>query len=435
MPIPKGPRFGLGTTLSYIRNPYGFFERSVRRYGQPFGCHTMGGPLVLSGRPEDVRDIFRADPMIFEPWNTDVLKPVLGSNSVILTSGTKHREYRKLLVPPFHGQRMRSYAQSMASAAHDCASKWHEGEDFRAYNFTQSVSLEVILDTVFGVTDPVVRSGLKALLPELLNLGNGLPMFLKFLRLPVVPSWRRFTAVRKQTDELIGQLIRDRASSDDRGDDILSMLLEAEYDDGSRMDELEVRDQLLSILSAGHETTAIAMAWTLYWLHRHPEKLNRLLEDISEQAPTGDPEALTQIPYLDAVVNESLRIHPVLPDLARKLSQDAELMGCKLKAGTAVGAVAFLTHRDPEIYENPDEWIPERFLDHKFSPFEFYPFGGGNRRCIGAAFASFEAKVVLGTLLSAYHFELLDNRPLSVERRHITLMPRGGVRMKHLGQR
>ena len=395
----------------------------------------MGGPLVLSGRPKDVRDIFRADPMIFEPWNTDVLKPVLGSNSVILTSGTKHREYRKLLVPPFHGQRMRSYAQSMASAAHDCASKWHEGEDFRAYNFTQSVSLEVILDTVFGVTDPVVRSGLKALLPELLNLGNGLPMFLKFLRLPVVPSWRRFTAVRKQTDELIGQLIRDRASSDDRGDDILSMLLEAEYDDGSRMDELEVRDQLLSILSAGHETTAIAMAWTLYWLHRHPEKLNRLLEDISEQAPTGDPEALTQIPYLDAVVNESLRIHPVLPDLARKLSQDAELMGCKLKAGTAVGAVAFLTHRDPEIYENPDEWIPERFLDHKFSPFEFYPFGGGNRRCIGAAFASFEAKVVLGTLLSAYHFELLDNRPLSVERRHITLMPRGGVRMKHLGQR
>ena len=435
MPIPKGPRFGLGTTLSYIRNPYGFFERSVRRYGQPFGCHTMGGPLVLSGRPEDVRDIFRADPMIFEPWNTDVLKPVLGSNSVILTSGTKHREYRKLLVPPFHGQRMRSYAQSMASAAHDCASKWHEGEDFRAYNFTQSVSLEVILDTVFGVTDPVVRSGLKALLPELLNLGNGLPMFLKFLRLPVVPSWRRFTAVRKQTDELIGQLIRDRASSDDRGDDILSMLLEAEYDDGSRMDELEVRDQLLSILSAGHETTAIAMAWTLYWLHRHPEKLNRLLEDISEQAPTGDPEALTQIPYLDAVVNESLRIHPVLPDLARMLSQDAELSGCKLKAGTAVGAVAFLTHSDPEIYEDPDEWIPERFLDHKFSPFEFYPFGGGNRRCIGAAFASFEAKVVLGTLLSAYHFELLDNRPLSVERRHITLMPRGGVRMKHLGQR
>ena len=435
MPIPKGPRFGLGTTLSYIRNPYGFFERSVRRYGQPFGCHTMGGPLVLSGRPEDVRDIFRADPMIFEPWNTDVLKPVLGSNSVILTSGTKHREYRKLLVPPFHGQRMRSYAQSMASAAHDCASKWHEGEDFRAYNFTQSVSLEVILDTVFGVTDPVVRSGLKALLPELLNLGNGLPMFLKFLRLPVVPSWRRFTDVRKQTDELIGQLIRDRASSDDRGDDILSMLLEAEYDDGSRMDELEVRDQLLSILSAGHETTAIAMAWTLYWLHRHPEKLNRLLEDISEQAPTGDPEALTQIPYLDAVVNESLRIHPVLPDLARKLRKDTELMGCKLKAGTAVGAVAFLTHRDPEIYEDPDEWIPERFLDHKFSPFEFYPFGGGNRRCIGAAFASFEAKVVLGTLLSAYHFELLDNRPLSVERRHITLMPRGGVRMKHLGQR
>jgi cytochrome P450 len=201
------------------------------------------------------------------------------------------------------------------------------------------------------------------------------------------------------------------------------------------MDELEVRDQLLSILSAGHETTAIAMAWTLYWLHRHPEKLDRLLEDISELAPTGDPEALTQIPYLDAVVNESLRIHPVLPDLARKLCQDAELMGCKLKAGTAVGAVAFLTHRDPEIYEEPDEWIPERFLDRKFSPFEFYPFGGGNRRCIGAAFASFEAKVVLGTLLSAYRFELLDDRPLSVERRHITLMPRGGVQMRCLGRR
>ena len=395
----------------------------------------MGGPLVLSGRPEDVKDIFRADPMIFEPWNVDMLEPVLGSNSVILTSGTKHREYRKLLTPPFHGQRMRSYAQRMATAAHDCASEWLEGENFRAYNFTQSVSLEVILDTVFGVTDPAVRGELKALLPELLDLGNGLPMFLKFLRLPVIPSWRRFTAVRKKTDRLIRRQIHDRALADDGGDDILSMLLRAEYDDGSRMEELEVRDQLLSILSAGHETTAIAMAWTLYWLHRHPEKLDRLLEEISQRAPTGDPEALTQIPYLDAVVNESLRIHPVIPDVPRKLCQDAELMGYKLKAGTSVGAVAFLTHRDPDIYEEPEKWIPERFLDRKFTPFEFYPFGGGNRRCIGAAFASFEAKVVLGTILTSYRFQLLDNRPLSVERRHVTLMPQGGVRMKYLGQR
>lgn len=395
----------------------------------------MGGPLVLSGRPEDVKDIFRADPMIFEPWNVDMLEPVLGSNSVILTSGTKHREYRKLLTPPFHGQRMRSYAQRMATAAHDCASEWLEGENFRAYKFTQSVSLEVILDTVFGVTDPAVRGELKALLPELLDLGNGLPMFLKFLRLPVIPSWRRFTAVRKKTDRLIRRQIHDRALADDGGDDILSMLLRAEYDDGSRMEELEVRDQLLSILSAGHETTAIAMAWTLYWLHRHPEKLDRLLEEISQRAPTGDPEALTQIPYLDAVVNESLRIHPVIPDVPRKLCQDAELMGYKLKAGTSVGAVAFLTHRDPDIYEQPEKWIPERFLDRKFTPFEFYPFGGGNRRCIGAAFASFEAKVVLGTILTSYRFQLLDNRPLSVERRHVTLMPQGGVRMKYLGQR
>ena len=395
----------------------------------------MGGPLVLSGRPEDVKDIFRADPMIFEPWNVDMLEPVLGSNSVILTSGTKHREYRKLLTPPFHGQRMRSYAQRMATAAHDCASEWLEGENFRAYKFTQSVSLEVILDTVFGVTDPAVRGELKALLPELLDLGNGLPMFLKFLRLPVIPSWRRFTAVRKKTDRLIRRQIHDRALADDGGDDILSMLLRAEYDDGSRMEELEVRDQLLSILSAGHETTAIAMAWTLYWLHRQPEKLDRLLEEISQRAPTGDPEALTQIPYLDAVVNESLRIHPVIPDVPRKLCQDAELMGYKLKAGTSVGAVAFLTHRDPDIYEQPEKWIPERFLDRKFTPFEFYPFGGGNRRCIGAAFASFEAKVVLGTILTSYRFQLLDNRPLSVERRHVTLMPQGGVRMKYLGQR
>ena len=395
----------------------------------------MGGPLVLSGRPEDVKDIFRADPMIFEPWNVDMLEPVLGSNSVILTSGTKHREYRKLLTPPFHGQRMRSYAQRMATAAHDCASEWLEGENFRAYKFTQSVSLEVILDTVFGVTDPAVRGELKALLPELLDLGNGLPMFLKFLRLPVIPSWRRFTAVRKKTDRLIRRQIHDRALADDGGDDILSMLLRAEYDDGSRMEELEVRDQLLSILSAGHETTAIAMAWTLYWLHRHPEKLDRLLEEISQRAPTGDPEALTQIPYLDAVVNESLRIHPVIPDVPRKLCQDAELMGYKLKAGTSVGAVAFLTHRDPDIYEEPEKWIPERFLDRKFTPFEFYPFGGGNRRCIGAAFASFEAKVVLGTILPSYQFQLLDDRPLSVERRHVTLMPQGGVRMKYLGQR
>jgi cytochrome P450 family 110 len=434
MPMPNGPKFGPAVTASYIRDPSAFFLEMSSTYGQPFGCQTMGGPMVLSGRPEDVAEIFRADPGIFEAWQVGMLEPVLGSTSLILSSGEQHRKDRRLLLPPFHGKRMRNYASLIAGATASAISRFVPGQEFTAHSFAQAVSLDVILQAVFGLSDPLRRNQYAELFPKMLALGNAIPMFFPILRLPFVPSWARFTKIRNQVDTLIMSEIQERRATGERGEDILSMLLDARYDDGSGMDDSHIRNQLLTMLVAGHETTAIAMSWALYWMHRESRILERLLDEI-RGCSTDDSESFTNMEYMDAVVSESLRIHPIIPDIPRQLNCDASLMGHKLKAGTGVGAVALLTHRDPSIYPEPNAFRPERFLERKFSPYEFYPFGGGARRCIGSAFATFEVKVVLATLVGSHRIELMEEGIIQPKRRHITMMPAGGIRMKYLGLR
>ena len=219
------------------------------------------------------------------------------------------------------------------------------------------------------------------------------------------------------------------ARRDAPGEDILSLMLAARYDDGEAMTDPQIRDELLTLLAAGHETTAIALAWAMYWLHRDPAALERLRAELATLGDEPDPEAIAQLPYLEAVCNETLRLYPIVPLAPRTLRQPMTLGEHEIPAGVNVGACTVLVHRHPALYPDPDSFRPERWLARKFAAWEFTPFGGGIRRCIGAAFAVYEMKQVLAAILPRHRLRLADDAAIGPARRNITLGPRGGVRM------
>ncbi|HEX3770107.1 MAG TPA: cytochrome P450, partial [Polyangiaceae bacterium] len=218
------------------------------------------------------------------------------------------------------------------------------------------------------------------------------------------------------------------------GEDILSLMMAARYDDGSSMTDDEVHDQLLTLLAAGHETTATALAWALYWVHRDPALLRELRGELDALGPDAEPDAVAALELLDAICTETLRLHPIVPDVARKLLAPLTLGEWTIPEGAGVAVVTSLLHGDPKIYPDPDRFDPRRFGKTKPSPFAYTPFGGGSRRCLGAAFALYEMKLVLATILRDWDLELLD-RDVKPGRQNITIGPRGGVRMRALGRR
>jgi cytochrome P450 len=242
---------------------------------------------------------------------------------------------------------------------------------------------------------------------------------------------------QQQIDQLLfAEIAERRQHPDENRQDILSLMMAARDEDGQPMSDIELRDELLTLLFAGHETTATGLAWSLYWVHQQPEVYQKLMAELYSLAPDADPMTIFKLPYLTAVCQETLRIYPVgmltFPRVAKRLTQ---IMGYSIKAGTGVVACIYLVHRHPEIYPEPEKFKPERFLTRKFSPYEYLPFGGGVRQCIGLALAQFEMKLVLATILRSYELELAEKRPVKAARRGVTLSPLGGIRMVMKRQR
>jgi cytochrome P450 len=245
-----------------------------------------------------------------------------------------------------------------------------------------------------------------------------------------VGPWARFRRAVSRLRALVQEEIDARRAAAAQGrEDILSLMMSARFDDGSAMSDDELKDQLHLLLFAGHETTATALAWAFYWLHRQPEDLALLLAEVDALGPRPEPEAVASLPYLDAICQETLRIHPVVADVGRRLVRPLDVMGYTVPAGTLVMVSTLLLHDRPDLYPEPQRFRPARLLERKFSPFELVPFGGGARRCIGAAFALYEMKIVLSTLLRARRFRLASDAPVLSTRRGITMGPKGGVTM------
>ncbi|PCC70145.1 Cytochrome P450 [Nannocystis exedens] len=436
--LPPGSRRTLLQTYRYTRDPYDFFLKMVEEYGDPFTAHVVNGSVVMTGTPAGAQQVFSADPDTFAPFGADVSRPLLGDHSLLLLSGDRHRKERKLLMPAFHGERMRAYGETICAAAHAAAARWPRGQVFAFQDSSQWISLEVIIRAVFGVVEPARVEDVRKAILEYVEATVPSLVFFPFLQREFfgLGPWARFQRARQRIGFLIAaELGARRSRPEELGDDILSRMLAARHDDGSGMSDAEIHDELLTLLFAGHETTGIALAWSIYWLHRHRDRLEKLLAELDAAGERPEPEVLARLPYLEAVVHETLRLHPIAPDAPRMLARPLELAGYTLPAGVGVAVATGLLHVRPDLYPEPHAFRPERFLDRKYGPFEYTPFGGGHRRCLGAAFATYEMKLVLATLLRNYRLALSEPREVKPGRRNVVLGPATGVRVTYLGPR
>jgi cytochrome P450 family 135 len=390
--------------------------------GETFHASVYGpGELVFISDPESLKRLFGADRVnTIAPGRNIILMPLLGTGSLLLQEGSEHLRRRKLMLPPFHGERMRAYEQVIADATERAAAEWPVGQPFALHPSMQAITLEVILRAVFGITDERRRDELSAALVAILG-ATATPRAVGFI-VPGVrrtPAFRRLDALSERIDELLAAEIAQRRADpglEDR-DDILSMLVAARFDDGSRMEDAELRDQLMTLLLAGHETTATALAWTFDLLFHRPDALTRLTDEVR----AGEQE------YLDAVIEESLRVRPVVPFTGRELREPAELGGYELEVGTVVMAAISLTHTRADLYPEPHAFRPERFLETDTETYSWIPFGGGTRRCIGAAFAQFEMRVALETILRSCELRPGAAQPERPIRRNVTMSPQNGT--------
>ena len=419
--FPPGPRsIALVQGAALSRDPLGWIERQRSRYGNVFSARfPYFGRVVYLAHPDAVKEAFSGSPALMHAGeaNAGPLGAVLGTYSLLTLDDEPHMEQRKLLLPPFHGDNVRLYGEVMAEAAAREVETWSVGEELRLREATQRIALEVILRAVFGVREEARRREFERRILPLSGVSNML-IWMPFLRR--VPFFgRRSERVVEAVDELIYEEIAERRAAPDaeeRGD-VLSLLLSARHADDSPMSDQELRDELMTLLGAGHETTATGLAWALERLLRTPAALERLTSNLDDDE------------YLEAVVKETLRVRPVVTDCARKLTADATIAGFDLPAGTLLLPAIALLNRHPDLWPEPEAFRPERFLEGQPDPYSWIPFGGGVRRCIGAAFAQQEMKIVLREILARVRLRAADPAPEPPRVRHVTIVPARGARV------
>ena len=434
--LPPGPRFAALQSLRYLREPFGYYEEMRRRYGTLFTLPSLNGTLVVTGTPEGALELFQSPSEDFVVgFGVDALLPVVGPGSLLLLDSDRHRRERKLLSPAFHGSRMRAYSEMIRDAALRHAEEWKEGEVFPVQETMQKIALEVMMRAVFGVQNTEDADRFGEVVMTAVNEAHPAPLFFKSLQREFFGfgPWARFMRERKRVETILHAHIvsrrRDLAKGAAPGDDILSQLLTARFDDGTGMPDDAIFSQLLTLLVAGHETTASTLAWALYEIHRQPNVLARARADISSVGLDAPAEEIAALPSLQAIADETLRIHPIVAEAVRTVKEGVRFQGYDLPAGISIAVSIIMIHNDPELYPEPERFRPERFLERKHGPSEHLPFGGGYRRCIGAAFAMNEIKIVLGTLLPRFELALAEDRPLATVRRSVTLAPEAGVPM------
>ena len=419
--LPPGPRMPRALqTAIWSRQAQWFLEQGRARFGPMFSIRiAYEGDWVVLADPELVKKVFTGDPKVFHAGEgNQILRPILGDNSVLVLDEKPHMSQRKLLLPPFHGERMQAYGEKMTEIAAREIDSWPTGVPYKLRPRMQAITLEIIIETVFGVHDGARMEPLREALRDFLDLTTNPRLLLPVLlvgpdRVKSIPAFRRRV---QRVDELIAREIGERRGAEDLAerDDVLSLMLQASHEDGSPMSDSEIRDELLTLLVAGHETTATALSWAMERLTRHPEKLERLRAEVID----GEED------YLTATIQETLRLRPVISIVVRRLTEAVELGGYELPAGAGVTPCIHLIHRDPGIYPDPERFLPERFIDNPPGTYTWIPFGGGVRRCLGAAFAQFEMAVVLRELVRRHQIEPANPASERNYRRAITETPR-----------
>jgi len=426
--LPPGPRMPRAVQSAiWYRNAQWLMDQSQARFGDMFTLKIANeGTWVITSDPDTIKQVFTGDPRLLHAGEANrILLPVLGPDSVLLLDDAPHLRQRKLMLPAFHGQRMQRYGALMADVAAQEIERWPLGEPYPLRPRMQAMTLEIVLRAVFGVSEgprmEELRRELRGMMDTVTDPFKGIAMLvLGADRITRIPAFRR--ELERINGPIYAEIAERRTATDlAERDDIMSLLLQAQHEDGSPMSDSELRDELLTLLVAGHETTANALSWAVERLCRHPERMERLTEEVR----AGEDA------YLQATIQETLRLRPVISIVLRKLQEPMELGGRLLPAGASIVPSIHLVHRRADIYPEPDEFRPERFLESEGGkdwgptrPYTWIPFGGGIRRCLGAAFAQFEMEVVLRELL--LRRTLAPTRPESERnyRRAITETPR-----------
>jgi cytochrome P450 len=425
MALPPGPREPPALqTARWLTRPIAFMQDCRERFGDHFSVRFVGfrTPLVMVSHPSTIRALYATSENGLPPGRTFALRPLLGARSILLLEGREHLERRRVMLPPFHGERMRTYETTVREVVDHEVDSWPIGVPFAIQPRMAVITLEVILRAVFGVTDPARVAMLRDRLPRLLTRSSspGLQFAALFARGIGAPDpLLRLRDLAAPVDEILRAEIADRRA--DPGvaarEDVLSLLISARFADGRGMDDAELRDQLMTLVLAGHETTATGLAWAFDLLLGNPRALERL---------TDEPATLKDA-YARAVVAESLRLRPVIPLAGRHLQSELRTNELNLPPGTDVSPSIWLTHTRPEAYPEPFAFRPERFLDGPPDTYSWIPFGGGVRRCLGAAFAEFEMRTVLQAVLARARLRRASPTPERVARRNVTLSPRHGT--------
>ncbi len=427
--LPPGPPLpGAVQLLLMMRWWPQFVAACRRRYGNVFTLrNSMMGPMVYLAEPDYIKTVFAGDPKIFHAGEANsMLGGLLGDSSVLVIDDDVHRDRRRLMMAPFHRDAVARQEALMAAIAAENVAGWPVGRPFAVAPKMSQITLEVILRTVIGASDPARLAALREVMPRLLTVGPWASLAIAKPSLQQRRPWRRLREHIEESDRLLYAEIAERRADPNLAErtDALAMLIQAHGDDGGMSDK-ELRDQLITLLVAGHDTTATGLSWALERLTRHPDALAKAVA-AADASAAGDAAGDE---YLDAVGKEILRVRPVVPDVGRILKEPVEVAGYRLPAGVMVVPSITLVHSRADLYPQPDAFDPDRMVGATLSPTTWLPFGGGNRRCLGAGFATVEMRIVLREVLRRVELNTTTDAGEKTKLKHVILTPNRGARI------
>ncbi|MEO5730965.1 MAG: cytochrome P450 [Byssovorax sp.] len=434
MRLPPGLRRpAIVQLIEWLHDPIGLMSRLGERFGDIFTVRLAGfGTLVLVSSPELVKQVLTADPETVRAGEAQsFIRFALGPRSPLVIDGQEHLRQRRLLLPPFHGERMTAYSHDICETTRQYMTRWPVGSPFEMLPAMRAITLDVMLRAVFGLSHGPQMDELRDLLLQFSGAASSGLFFIRALQedRPLNP-FKSFFRLRDTLDRVIYKLIaeRRRARDLDVRQDILSVLSRTRDEEGRPISDEELRDQLLTLVAAGYETTSSTLAWVFDDILRSPEVAEKVHAEVREASPNGDFDArAVKLEYLDATIKETLRMRPVSPVASRRLGAPFSLGGYALEPGQIVAISIPLVHRRPELYPDPDRFSPERFLGVKPNPYQWVPFGGGVRRCIGMAFALHETKLIVATVLSRLRLRLAQGAPQRPAYRGVLVSPSAGT--------
>ena len=444
---------GIQRTIRQIKailNPVDFLQQRNQKYGDFYQVtFKNGSPNLVTSNPSAIEDIFTLSNNKFEVGKGNkMLSFLVGDNSLLLLDGKTHKNRRRLLMPPFHGEALQKCSQQIIEITNKVISNWEINQPFKVRSVTQETTLRVILTAVFGIDSGARYDRLRELLTKLLDIFNTPAsssfMFFSFLQKDwgKYSPWGRFLILKAEIRQLIYAEIAERRKllesdnfQNNQQLDIFSLLLLATDENGQGMSDEELHDELITLLFAGHETTASALAWLFYWIHYLPEVQEKLRFELDSIKENIDYQNINSLTYLNAIISETLRIYPIAAGtFGRILTEEAVIMDHNIDAKTWLMISIYSLHHREDLYPDHEQFKPERFLTKSYSQYEYIPFGGGNRRCIGSALALLEMKLVTTTILQQFQLELVSKKPMFPVRRGLTLAPPSGFKMKVTGK-